>query len=260
MSLARIRPVALNAALLGVTLCCCVAPAGAQPGGGGTPLQASPPVTGAPAAPANGASSPNANATAPADDIRDIRGPKPVTSPWFLWFLIGGGVLAALLGYLAWKWFKRRRKEPATPDFEVALARLEAARALMQPGRARDFSIEVSGVVREYIERRFKVMAAHRTTHEFLHDLVLSANPGLAAHRDLLGDFLQSCDLAKFGGWNLQIDQMTTMLESARRFIQSVSSAEAGDSQAGATAKDGTPADPAVRSDSGKPHVSLPST
>ncbi len=88
----------------------------------------------------------------------------------------------------------------------MALGRLEAARALMQPGRAREFSIEVSGIVREYIERRFHVMAAHRTTHEFLHDLVLSADPALAAHRDLLGEFLQSCDLAKFGGWNLNIE------------------------------------------------------
>jgi hypothetical protein len=177
-----------------------------------------------------------------------------------LWSLIGGGVLAALLGFLLWRWIKRRRRAPATPDFEVALARLEAARALMQPGRARDFSIEVSAVVREYIERRFRVMAAHRTTHEFLHDLVLSSSPGLAAHRELLGEFLQSCDLAKFGGWNLQIDQMTTMLESARRFIQSVSSADAGAPNAGSATKDASHADPNVQSESGKPRVSLPST
>ena len=69
----------------------------------------------------------------------------------------------------------------------MALERLEAARALMQPGRAREFSIEVSDIVREYIEERFQVMAAHRTTDEFLHDLLDFRGSGLAAHRALLG-------------------------------------------------------------------------
>jgi hypothetical protein len=207
-------------------------------------------------------------AVAPADDIRDIRGPKPVASPWLVWALIGGGVLVAVLAYVLWRWIKRRRKAPKRTDFEVALGRLEAARALMQPGGAREFSIEVSAVVREYIERRFQVMAAHRTTHEFLHDLVLSAAPGLSAHRDLLGEFLQSCDLAKFGGWNLDIDQMSTMLESARRFIQSAESAAAGAAPGAAggagraqpASQGEAQAGPNPPSSPGKPRVSLPST
>lgn len=211
-------------------------------------------------------------AVAPADDIRDIRGPKPVASPWLVWALIGGGVLVAVLAYVLWRWIKRRRKAPEKTDFEVALGRLEAARALMRPGGAREFSIEVSAVVREYIERRFQVRAAHRTTHEFLHDLVLSAAPGLSAHRELLGEFLQSCDLAKFGGWNLDIDQMSTMLESARRFIQSAESAAAaaaagadpgaagGAGRAQPAAQGAAQAGPNPPSSAGKPRVSLPST
>lgn len=157
---------------------------------------------------------------------------------------------------------------PSRRNVEVALGRLEAARTLMQPGRAREFSIEVSGIVREYIERRFHVMAAHLTTHEFLHDLVLSADPALAAHRDLLGEFLESCDLAKFGGWNLNIDQMSTMLEGARRFIQSaaaststsVSAAPAAATQAGSAPQATAPAGSNAHSASGKPDVSLSST
>lgn len=201
---------------------------------------------------------------APGDDIRDIRGPKPVASPWVVWALVGGGILLAVLAYVLWRWIKRRRKAPEKTDLEVALGRLEAARALMQPGGARDFSIEVSTVVREYIERRFQVMAAHLTTHEFLHDPVLSAAPGLAAHRELLGEFLQSCDLAKFGGWNLDIDQMSTMLESARRFIQSAAGAASGAPddavRAQAAAQGAAPAGPSPPSSPGKPRVSLPST
>jgi hypothetical protein len=192
-----------------------------------------------------------------AEDIRDIRGPKPVGSPWLIWALIGSGIAAALLAFAWWRWIKRRHgTAPQPPDFEVALERLEAAGALMQPGRGREFSIEVSGIVREYIESRFGAMAAHRTTHEFLHDLMMSANSGLADYRDLLGEFLQSCDLAKFGGWNLSIEQMATMLESARRFVRS----------AARTALESPPSADHPRSDSrpppasGNAHVSLPST
>jgi hypothetical protein len=237
----------------------------APPGtGSGSPVPSGIPATlGTP--PAAGPSAlPAAGSTVPADDIRDIRGPKPVVSPWLMWTLIGGGILAVLLALALWLWIKRRRRAPEMRDFEVALGRLEAARVLMQPGRGREFSIEVSGIVREYIERRFNVMAAHRTTHEFLHDLVQSADPGLAAHRDLLGEFLQSCDLAKFGGWNLSIGQMDTMLEAARRFIQSVSSASAGAEHAApanqGAAQAAAPVEPNSHPSSGKSRVSLPTT
>jgi hypothetical protein len=87
------------------------------------------------------------------------------------------------------------------------------------PELGRDFSFEVSSIVREFIESRFQVMAAHRTTHEFLTDSLASHDPVLAANRALLADFLGSCDLAKFGGWNLSIPTMETMLQSARRFV-----------------------------------------
>ena len=190
-----------------------------------------------------------------AEDIRDIRGPKPVGSPWLVWALIAAGIAAALVAYALWRWIKRRHAFALeAPDFEVALGRLEAARALMQPGRGREFSIEVSGIVREYIESRFGAMAAHRTTHEFLHDLMESANSELANYRDQLGEFLQSCDLAKFGGWNLSIEQMATMLESARRFVRSAArTAESPPSPDQADSDTGSHRAP------GKSHVSLPS-
>jgi hypothetical protein len=248
------------------------APAAPRPAVEGTAAMAAPPGPAPSAAVPSGMQSADASAgaagpmappgsasTVSGEDIRDIRGPKPVGSPWLVWVLVGIGILAAASALALWMWIRRRRRAPERSDFEVALDRLQAARALMQPGRAREFSIEVSAVVREYIERRFQVMAAHRTTHEFLHDLVQSADPALAAHRDLLGEFLQSCDLAKFGGWNLSTAQMDTMLESARRFIQSAA-ASAGAPQAASPSEGAASAEPTPQSASGKAHVSLPTT
>ena len=74
----------------------------------------------------------------------------------------------------------------------------------------------VSEIVRGYIEERFQVWAAHRTTDEFLHDLLEPSDALLAGHRVLLADFLQHCDLAKFARWNLPVEEMENMLWSAR--------------------------------------------
>jgi hypothetical protein len=156
---------------------------------------------------------------AASEDIRDIRGPKPIDSPWLIPLIGLGGTLAVGAAFAAWAWYRRRQRGAIKGLAEIALERLARARELMAPEKCREFSIEVSGVVRAYIEQRFLVMAAHRTTDEFLHDLLEPAESLLAANRALLSRFLQSCDLAKFGGWNLTMDDMETMLQSAMRFV-----------------------------------------
>jgi hypothetical protein len=158
-------------------------------------------------------------AIAAPEDIRDIRGPKPIASAWVIPLLAIAGLLVAGSGYAAWRWNLRRRHAVAKLPSQIALERLEQARAFMHPSGGREFSIEVSSIVRDYIESRYRVMAAHRTTDEFLHDLLESADSSLETHRELLADFLQSCDLAKFGGWNLPQVNMEAMLQGARRFV-----------------------------------------
>ena len=154
-----------------------------------------------------------------AQDIRDIRGPKHIPSPWLWPAWLAGGLALSALGYAAWRWNRRRALAPAKSAYEMALDRLEEARALMQPENAREFSITVSEIVRHYIEDRFHVWAARRTTEEFLHDLLDSSDAFLSGHRGLLGDFLHQCDLAKFARWILSIEEMETMLQSARTFV-----------------------------------------
>jgi hypothetical protein len=171
------------------------------------------------ATPANQMPAPRNGAIASSEDIRDIRGPKPIASPWLIPLLAMAALLAAASGYAAWRWDRRRRNAVAKLPSEIALERLEQARLLMHPSGAREFSIEVSSIVRDYIESRFSVMAAHRTTDEFLRDLLQSAHSSLAANRELLAEFLQTCDLAKFGGWNLPTSNMEAMLQGARRFV-----------------------------------------
>ena len=163
----------------------------------------------------------------PAEDIRDIRGPKFIVPPWLLLAVVAGAVLLAVSAYGIWRWLRRRRRPRVLLPFEIALQRLEEMRALMQPSQAREFSIAVSDVVRRYIEERFGVTATHRTTEEFLHDLLESSHAPLARHRALLAEFLQQCDLVKFAGMSLTLQNMESLHHSARAFVLETAKADA---------------------------------
>jgi hypothetical protein len=165
-----------------------------------------------------------------AEDIRDIRGPKGMLPPWLIPALLAGGALLAIAGYAAWRWRRRQRIPRALQPFEIALQRLEAIRSLMDPSSVREFSIAISDIVRAYIEASFNVTATHLTTEEFLRDLLESSNTALAAHRNLLAEFLRQCDVAKFAGVSLSRRIMESLHQSARSFVVETSKpAEASD-------------------------------
>ena len=157
-------------------------------------------------------------AGAQTEDIRDIRGPKGIFPTWLLLALAAGAALLALAGYGLWRW-QRRRRVRKLQLFEIVLQRLEDIRPLMVPSSVREFSIAISDIVRRYIEDGFDITATHRTTEEFLRDLLGSSNVVLAAHRNLLADFLHQCDMAKFAGVGLSMRIMESLHQSARSFV-----------------------------------------
>jgi hypothetical protein len=158
-------------------------------------------------------------AATPDEDIRDIRGPKGMLPPWLIPALLAGAVLLILGGYAAWRRHRRRSTPRVLLPFEVALQRLEDIRRLLDPASAREFSIAVSDIVRQYIEVQFRVTATHRTTEEFLRDLLETSNAPLASHRNLLAEFLNQCDLAKFAGVSLSRQILESLHRSARSFV-----------------------------------------
>jgi hypothetical protein len=153
-----------------------------------------------------------------AEDIRDIRGPIYILPRWVLPALIGGAALVALGLYGLWRRRRHRAARILLP-YEIALQRLEDISALMQPTRAREFSIAASDIVRLYIEQRFSATATRRTTEEFLRDLLGSAEAALARHQGLLGEFLHQCDVVKFAGQSLTLQNMESLRQSARAFV-----------------------------------------
>lgn len=153
------------------------------------------------------------------EDIRDIRPPLHIPYGWRWAAYVAGGIGVAGLALAAWRWYRRRAGQRRKELYELALEQLESARTLMTPEQAYAFSIAISEVVRNYIEQRFQARAAHRTTEEFLHDLLAERHASLAAYRPLLADFLEHCDLAKFARWELSVPQMESMHRSAWAFV-----------------------------------------
>ena len=156
------------------------------------------------------------------EDIRDIRGPKAVAAgSWVVYAVLVGVLLAGLLCVYA---LRRRRNRGARPRSltlcEETLERLDGTRPLMQPATAREFGIAASEVIRNYVEKRFDVVATQRTTEEFLQGLLLqSSNETLARHRSLLEGFLRQCDFVKFAGASLAVTDMEALFQSARGFV-----------------------------------------
>jgi hypothetical protein len=153
------------------------------------------------------------------DDIRDIRPPIHIPYGWLWAAYVASGLALAGLTFAAWCWYRRHDRSRRKLLYELTLEQLEAARALMQPLKGYQFSIAVSEIVRNYIEQRFQTRVAHRTTEEFLHDLLTESNPALTVHLPLLAEFLEHCDLAKFARWNLSVMQMEAMYQSACKFV-----------------------------------------
>ena len=176
-----------------------------------------PPVAAAPAVSPPSAPQPTADTD---EDIRDIHGPISIPYGWIWAACVAGGIALAVAGYAGWRWYRHHAAERAKLPHEVALERLEKARALMTEPQAREYSFAVSEITRRYIESRFGERAARRTTEEFLHDLLARTGTPLASYREQLGHVLHHCDLAKFARWQLAVPDMEAMHASALAFIQ----------------------------------------
>ena len=157
--------------------------------------------------------------------LRDIKGPLLIKSinPVLIW--IGGGVVLALLllGFLLWWWLKKRgRKQKAVLAHETALAQLDEARALMDPGQACAFAALIADILRDYIEARFFLSASRQTTREFISSLTDGTRPvppELAGHDQDLRTWLEPCDMAKFACCAPSVKTMQEMEDAVRNFV-----------------------------------------
>ncbi|HET6569179.1 MAG TPA: hypothetical protein VFG50_14525 [Rhodothermales bacterium] len=148
-----------------------------------------------------------------AQNIKDLAPIVPFSRTWWGWVILA---VAILVGVAAW-WrliadVVRNRKHPDTPpaaapvpyrspfeEAEERLHRLEQANAA-DPQQVKPFYVELSEVVRTYLQRQFELPALEETSRELVTDL-----SRLALRQDIpsgsvndIAHILEIADLVKF--------------------------------------------------------------
>ncbi|MAG32148.1 MAG: hypothetical protein CL908_14795 [Deltaproteobacteria bacterium] len=141
--------------------------------------------------------------------------------PWWGWLLVAAGALGVAAPF-AWRvWLAAGARRRQRSAYEVARQALDA---LLAGGRPSDdtmdsFYVNLSLIVRRYLEDRFGLRSPELTTQEFLTEM--GRSPDLArSHQQLLRDFLMQADLVKFAGHRPSAEGVAESTAAAERFLE----------------------------------------
>jgi len=159
-----------------------------------------------------------ANLNPPLEELPPL--PSTHHSPW-PWL---AGLLVACLVALPflWRWWVASRQLARQRSaYEIAIGRLDSL--LAQPRQDAEqidrFFVELSAIVRRYLEDRFQLRAPELTTEEFLAVMTRSGDL-TKSHQSLLGAFLQQADLVKFANVTPSESDIDESVTATRRFLE----------------------------------------
>jgi hypothetical protein len=153
------------------------------------------------------------------DEIEDIRAPLSGSPALWVVVLLAILLVVAILAYFLWPNPKPAIVRPPLPK-ELARKRLEKAKARIPTDSSYDFSVEVSDILRSFIEQQFGIRAVRQTTIEFLNEASQTSHFDLA-HQERLRHFLVACDAIKFA--RVAAGQTSEALfEQASAFVEEV--------------------------------------
>ncbi len=154
----------------------------------------------------------------PRPELPPLEGPGPPLWPYVVAvvLLVALGSPFALRAWLALRARARRRSasDVARTAFEALLAR-----GLPGPEEVDAFYVELSSIVRRYVEDRFGLRSPELTTEEFL-DVMTSAPDLTGEHRGLLQAFLIQADLVKFAHQTPASTVIEDSIRNARTFLE----------------------------------------
>jgi len=149
--------------------------------------------------------------------------------PPLSWKLVGVialavlAVLALLAGLVAViRYLARRVREHRMSPIERAWVELDRLLKKGLPGRGRykDFYVELTMVVRRYVQRKYGISAPHLTTEEFFAEPE-NSNTQTLENSNTLRRFLESADMVKFAGVEATPEMADAATDSARGYLKS---------------------------------------
>ncbi len=160
-----------------------------------------------------------------AKDIKDIKSPMVIEIDYkkYVYYGLGGLAFILLVLFIIYYIRKKRRgediipkrKKPILPAHIEALEMLEKLRdsTLPEEGKVKEYYIQISEIIRCYIEQRYFIYAREMTTYELCSNL-RSTDAGEEAV-SLISDFLESCDFVKFAKHIPDDDENRNILQQA---------------------------------------------
>lgn len=152
-----------------------------------------------------------------------------VTPSWldYIWYIVGGIIAVVLIIVAVVLYMKHRQKKPPAPKAppiplqDQVLRKLDEldAKQLWQKDQIKQYYIELTEIVRGYIEERFKTHAMELTTDELLFKA--QVHKELQQYVSVLSVILQTADLAKFAKWQPLPQEHIDAMENARKFVDS---------------------------------------
>lgn len=169
--------------------------------------------------------------TVPVDTTKEFKPIKNillVQETWwekYMWYVIGAIVLLAIAIPVTIYLARRKPKAPAPKAPQVPLqdrvlkelAELEAQQ-LWQKGLVKEYYVQLTGIVRNYIEERFNTPAMELTTDELLYKVQYHRE--LQPYQSMLAGILHTADLAKFAKGQPLPQEHFDAMENARQLVE----------------------------------------
>ncbi len=136
-------------------------------------------------------------------------------------------LVAFLIFFALYKYFTRKKEEevyiaPPRSPHDVALEKIQALKKTkmwQEEAQVKEFYSQLTDIIREYIERRYKFPALESTTDEIVQDLKKETDipKGL---RERMRTLFSMADLVKFAKAKPHTDNHLQSLKDAEAFIQ----------------------------------------
>jgi signal transduction histidine kinase len=162
---------------------------------------------------------PIAKVSGAASELFDIREPVKIPTIWSWLGPALVAVAAALAAFLIWRRLRRRDAIVEARETAADRARLRLREAWNYLERPERFCTLLSEIVRVYLEERFRLRAPEQTTEEFLA-YTQQNNVLNQRHRELLGRFLEQCDLVKFAAHEPARKDLEQLHDAASNFVE----------------------------------------
>lgn len=157
-------------------------------------------------------------------DIKPIQ-KLPGRVPFWLGLVLLSALSAFLIGWIASRLWKNRENiipsAPPVPPHLIAFRALEALknRGLLEKDECKPFYIELSMILRYYLEGRFNLNAPDETTEEIIEEM--STSPELnGAQRNILQEFMRQADIVKFAKGHPDRETMESAFKTTKQFVE----------------------------------------